>query len=181
MSSLGYHMKFIITAAAVMAVFVLLCYHVNPWLGWAFLLGTVLVLIRRSKNRCKAERSSYWAAKTPITDDEFLVGLPIASEQQRRFCLAIRGKVAEEAQVAGNLIYPFDRMIDYVDMGYQEPHSMSGVRVIEDDLGLGADENFVANQEIEGLGPVLGGETLGDYMHFYLTNWDRITGEVEVK
>ena len=43
------------------------------------------------------------------------------------------------------------------------------------ELGLKPDENFVAGKELEEEGPYLGSKTLGDYVAFYLKNWDRIT------
>jgi hypothetical protein len=143
------------------------------------ILGVVVLLLAGwvlfSRRRRMARRAAYWAGKAPMSDSEFVGHFgPITAEQQR-FCVAVRKAIAAELDVGAEAVRPDDLINDYLSLDYTGPLSLAGVEVMKLELGLKPDENFVAGQEIEGQGPYLGSKTLGDYVAFYLKNWDRIT------
>jgi len=121
----------------------------------------------------------HWAGRKPLSDDDFLSGLPVETEQQRRFCLEVRDGAAREVGIPACLVYPSEEL-DQVEF-YPMPHD--GLIVMERILGLSADEGYVLDQEKKGEGPVSAGRTLADYLRFYLVNWNRIVkgrqGDVE--
>ncbi|MCJ7543891.1 MAG: hypothetical protein MUP47_04890 [Phycisphaerae bacterium] len=135
------------------------------------LAGWVLL----SRRRRMAKRAAYWSGKAPMSDRELVACFaPITAEQQR-FCVAVRKAIAAEMNVDAQVVRPDDQINDYLSLDYTGPLSLAGVEVMKLELGLKPDENFVAGQELQEEGPYLGSRTLGDYVTFYLKNWDRIT------
>ena len=139
--------------------------------GVLLLAGWVLWI----RHRRIARRAAYWSGKVPMSDTDFLAHFAPITAPQQRFCVAVRKAIAADMDVDAQVVRPDDLINDYLSLDYTGPLSLAGVEVMKLELGLKPDENFVAGQELQEEGPYLGSRTLGDYVTFYLKNWDRIT------
>jgi hypothetical protein len=143
------------------------------------ILGVVVLLLGGwvfwHRRRSTAKRAAYWSGKAPMSDREFVAQFgPITAEQQR-FCVAVRKSIAADMKVDTQMLRADDLLDDYLSLAYLGPMFSTGLEVMKLELGLKPDEDFVAGQELQEEGPFLGSRTLGDYVGFYLRNWDRIT------
>ena len=175
-----FHLPRIVIIWLAMIVFAVLAWTIspylnaNPTLSRLSMLGAAVVFLVLYRRRRKKQIQQFWAHKRPMKEADFLKTLPIRNNDQSRFCLAVRQKIAREAKVSPDVIRPSIRLSKLVEVGCLEPAVSSGCDILQEQLGLRVDGEFIAKQEIDGKGPFMGARTLTDFLHFYLKHWDRI-------